>query len=154
MWRCILFWCISMKISSINNCCDIDRLYPCFWGMINLMTKPKPKPKPKKQTKPNQRHKIITMNYIHGNQCSRLKSSMPFKHNLAIQNIPLSKQPFNTQPQIKNEDITWSPQYYLPIKHCLYDNCLVKFHSSLENIDLRVKSPSLCFLATTSALNL
>ena len=46
----------------------------------------------------------------HG-QCSRLKSSMPFKHDLALQNIPLSKQPYKTQPQIENEDITGSPQY-------------------------------------------
>ena len=33
-------------------------------------------------------------------KCSRLKSSMPFKRDLALQNIPLSKQPFKTQPQI------------------------------------------------------
>ena len=39
-------------------------------------------------------------------QCSRLKSSMPFKPDLALQNIPLSKQPFKTQPQIENEDVT------------------------------------------------
>ena len=39
-------------------------------------------------------------------QYSRLKSSMPFKHDLALQNTPLSKQSFNTQPQIENEDIT------------------------------------------------
>ena len=36
----------------------------------------------------------------------RLKSSMPFKHDLALQNIPLSKQPFKMQPQIENEDVT------------------------------------------------
>ena len=37
---------------------------------------------------------------------------MPFKRDLAFQNIPLSKQPFKTQPQIENEDvITRSPQY-------------------------------------------
>ena len=39
-------------------------------------------------------------------QCSRLKSSMPFRCNLALQNIPPSKQPFKMQPQIKNEDVT------------------------------------------------
>ena len=33
---------------------------------------------------------------------------------LALQNIPLSKQPFQTQPQTENEDITWSPQCNLP----------------------------------------
>ena len=38
---------------------------------------------------------------------------MPFKRDLALQNTPLSKQPFKTQPQIKNED-SWSPQYNLP----------------------------------------
>ena len=36
---------------------------------------------------------------------------MPFKRDLALQNIPLSKQPFKMQPQVENEDITWSPQY-------------------------------------------
>ena len=38
---------------------------------------------------------------------------MPFQRDLALQNIPLSKQPFKTQPQIENEDVTWSPQYNL-----------------------------------------
>jgi len=32
---------------------------------------------------------------------------MPFKHDLALWNIPLSKYPFKTQPQIENEDVTW-----------------------------------------------
>ena len=52
-----------------------------------------------------------------GGQCSRLKSSMPFKHNFALQIklIPLPKQPFKMQPQIENEDITWSPQYNLHV---------------------------------------
>ena len=49
-----------------------------------------------------------------GGQCSRLKSPMPFKCTLALQNIPLSKQPFQTQPQIENEDVTWSPWYNMP----------------------------------------
>ena len=31
---------------------------------------------------------------------------MPFKRDLALQNIPLSTQPFKTQPQIENEDVT------------------------------------------------
>jgi hypothetical protein len=43
----------------------------------------------------------------------KLKSSMPFKHDLALQNIPLSKQPFKLQPWIKNKDVTWSPQWNL-----------------------------------------
>ena len=47
-------------------------------------------------------------------QFSRLKSLMPFKRDLAFQNISLSNQPFQTQPQIENEDVTWSPQYNLP----------------------------------------
>jgi hypothetical protein len=45
---------------------------------------------------------------------SRLKSSMAFQHDLALQNIPLSKQLFKTQPQIENADITSSTQYNLP----------------------------------------
>jgi hypothetical protein len=49
-----------------------------------------------------------------GRQCSRMKSSMSFKCDLALQNIPLSKQPFRMQPQTENEDVTWSPQYNLP----------------------------------------
>ena len=47
------------------------------------------------------------------NQCSRLKS--PFKRDLALQNIRFSKQPFSMQPQIENEDITWSPQYNMSV---------------------------------------
>ena len=39
---------------------------------------------------------------------------MPFKRDLTRQNIPLSKQPFQTQPQIENDDITGSPPYNLP----------------------------------------
>ena len=50
----------------------------------------------------------------HDHRCSRLKSSVPFKRDLALQNIHLSKQPFKMQPQIENEDVTWSPQYNLP----------------------------------------
>ena len=34
-------------------------------------------------------------------QCSRSKSSMPFKHDLPLQNIPLPKQPIKMQPQIE-----------------------------------------------------
>ena len=39
---------------------------------------------------------------------------MPSKLDLALQNTPLSKQFFKTQPQIENEDVTWSPQYNMP----------------------------------------
>jgi hypothetical protein len=39
---------------------------------------------------------------------------MPFKRDVALQNIPLSKQPSKTQPQIENEDVTRSPQYNMP----------------------------------------
>ena len=46
---------------------------------------------------------FLCMSYI---RCSRLKSSMPFKHDLALQNTPLYKQPFKMQPQIGNEDVT------------------------------------------------
>ena len=38
---------------------------------------------------------------------------MPFKSDSALQNIPLLKQPFKTQPQIENEDVIWSPPYTL-----------------------------------------
>ena len=47
------------------------------------------------------------------NQCPSLKSSMAFKCDLDLQNIPLSKQPLKMQPHIKNENITWSSQYNL-----------------------------------------
>ena len=52
--------------------------------------------------------------WIGDGQCSRLKSPMPFKHDSALQNIPLSQRPFKMQPQIENEDVTWSPQFILP----------------------------------------
>ena len=32
----------------------------------------------------------------------------------ALQNMPLSKQPFKMQPQFENADVTWSPQYIMP----------------------------------------
>ena len=51
-------------------------------------------------------------------QCSRFKSSMPFKCDLVLQNIYLSKQPFKIQPQIENEDVIWSSQCDMPVKHC------------------------------------
>ena len=47
--------------------------------------------------------------------CSRLKPSKPFKCDFNLQNIPPSKQPFKTQPQIENEDVTCSPQYNQPV---------------------------------------
>ena len=43
---------------------------------------------------------ILGPNHTQAKQCSRLKSSTPFKHDLALPNIPLSKQPFKMQPQI------------------------------------------------------
>ena len=42
---------------------------------------------------------------------------MPFKRDSTLQNIPLSKQPFEKQPQIENEDVTWSPEYDMPVNH-------------------------------------
>ena len=41
---------------------------------------------------------------------------MPFKRDLALQNMPLSKQPFKMQPRIENneDDVAWSPRYHLP----------------------------------------
>ena len=38
---------------------------------------------------------------------------MPFKRDSALQNTPLLKQPFKTQPQIENKDLTRNPQYNL-----------------------------------------
>ena len=50
---------------------------------------------------------LTTSHTVHrSGQCSRLESSMPFKHDLALQAIPLFKQPFKTQPHIENEDVT------------------------------------------------
>ena len=43
-----------------------------------------------------------------------LKSSMPFERDSALQNTPLSKQLFKTQPQIEHEDITSIPRYDMP----------------------------------------
>ena len=57
---------------------------------------------------------IFGLNLMSTDQWSRLKSSMLFKHDLALQNKPLSKQPFTTQPQTRNEDVTWSSQYICP----------------------------------------
>ena len=59
---------------------------------------------------------LLCVNFsVGGMQCWRSKSSMAFKRDLALQNIPLSKQqPFKTQPQVQNEDVPWSPQYHLP----------------------------------------
>ena len=31
---------------------------------------------------------------------------MPFKRDVALQNIPLTRQPFKMQSQIENEDVT------------------------------------------------
>ena len=50
-----------------------------------------------------------------GEPMFKMKSSMPFKHDLALQIIPLSKQPFKTQLLVENEDVTWSPQYNLHV---------------------------------------
>ena len=60
-----------------------------------------------------------------------IKSSIPFKRDLAPQNIPLSKQPFKTQPQIENEEVTWSPQYNLPATSTNKRRAL-----SLQEVDL------------------
>ena len=44
--------------------------------------------------------------YTGREQCLRLKSSMPFIGDLALQFTPLSKEPFKMQPQVEKEDIT------------------------------------------------
>ena len=56
---------------------------------------------------------------------------MPFKHDLALQNKHLSKEPFKTQPQFENEDITWSPQYDMPATRTKKRRA-----SSLQEVDL------------------
>ena len=73
---------------------------------------------------------------------------MPFKCGLALQNIPLSKQPFKTQPQIENEDITRSPQYNLPatittkqralsLQEIELNGCISILHSWIDALDLK-----------------
>ena len=52
-----------------------------------------------------ERNLLQSITTTNATERSRLKSSMPFKC-LALQNILLSKQPFKTQPQIENEDVT------------------------------------------------
>ena len=42
------------------------------------------------------------------------KIEVLIKRSVALQNIPLSKQPLKTQSQIEIEDITLNPQYNLP----------------------------------------
>jgi hypothetical protein len=52
--------------------------------------------------------------------------SLPFKHDLALQNIPLSKQPFETQPTFKMKtslevlNIIMPPQEPTSVGHCHY----------------------------------
>jgi len=57
-----------------------------------------------------------------------LKSSMPFKCDLALQSIPLSKQPFKTQPQFEMKtslevlyNIICPPQESTSVGHCHYE---------------------------------
>ena len=43
---------------------------------------------------------------------------MPFKRDLALQNTPLSKQPFKTQPRLENEeDIIWKSSIQSARRH-------------------------------------
>ena len=56
---------------------------------------------------------VVLSKLLGGEQCSRLKSLMLFKRDLTLQNTPLSKQPFKTQPQIENEDVACIPQHNL-----------------------------------------
>ena len=57
-------------------------------------------------------------------QCSRLKSSMPFKRNSTLQNIPFSKQPFKRNPKLKMKtslevlDIIRLPPEPTSVGHC------------------------------------
>ena len=61
---------------------------------------------------------------------------MPFKRDLALQNIPLSKQ-----PQIENEDDTWSPRYYLPATRTNKSRGIVTTRSRVRGL---IPKPSHC----------
>ena len=56
---------------------------------------------------------------------------MPFKRDSALQNIPLSKQPFKPQSQIEIKDVTWSPQCNPPATRTNKRRAL-----SLQDVDL------------------
>ena len=117
-WRCFFLWkfllsCrLSLKYYNIPKLCTLPNIqqvgsliWPSwFHGPFPLTFTKQSKVVPKIWGK---------LSRLPRRQCLRLKSSMPFKRNLALQNIPLPKQPFKTQPQIENEDVTWSPQYNL-----------------------------------------
>ena len=57
---------------------------------------------------------------------------MPFKCDFDFQNIPHSKQSFKKQPQIENEDVTWSPQYNLPVTRTNKRRALVTTRSKVR----------------------
>ena len=71
---------------------------------------------------------IATLDIVHedSRQCSRLRSSMPFKRDLAPQNIPLSKQPSKRNPKLKMQtslevlDIIYPPQKPKSSGQCHY----------------------------------
>ena len=94
---------------------ELSSNYFCMYDLNRYITKP---PLTTFQCCPNLVPLLAKTNPTffrnHPLQCSRLKSSMPFNHDLALQNIPLSKRPFKTKPQSEHEDVTWSPRYNLP----------------------------------------
>ena len=75
---------------------------------------------------------------------------MPFKRDLTLQSISLSKQPFKTQPQIENEDVAWSPQYNLPTTRT--DKCRalslqeLELDGSFSILHIRMKIRTIWFM--------
>ena len=83
--------------------------------------------------------KNLPDHYMGPKQCSRLKSSMFFKHNLALQNIRLSKQPFKTQSQFEIKNVTWSLRCNLPATRI--DKCRALSLQEVELDSLILNSP-------------
>ena len=85
-----------------------------------------------------------------GSQCSRLKSSLPFERDLDLQNTPLSRQPFKTQPWIENEDVTWSLQYNLPTtptnKHTTFSLQEVEFDGWFLTLHIELETCTIWFM--------
>ena len=59
-------------------------------------------------------------------QCSRLKTSLPFKRHLTLQNLRLLKQPFKMQPQFEMNtslevlNLIYMSQEPTSVRHCHY----------------------------------
>ena len=60
-----------------------------------------------------------------GDLCSRSKSPMPFKRDLALQNIPFSKQPFKMQPRLENKTSLEVSNIICPLVHTKIDQSML-----------------------------